>query len=232
MSAHYVVSDAHFGAAPPEDEERFLAFCESLRGRADSLFVLGDLLDFWFEYGRAIPKHGFRALAELVHLRRGGTRVVYLAGNHDLRFRDFLGRELGIEAASQVSERLDGSRVWMSHGDEVDHRAVPALFRRLMRSRINNLLYSFVHPDVGIGFASWVASRSRARGQDDFLRGVMARHASRKLAEGYDIVVTGHLHVPELVRLDGGWYLRTAWCRGCTYGVIRDGVPALERFRA
>ncbi len=232
MSAHYVVSNAHLGAAPRGTEERLLAFIDTIRGSADSLYILGDLLDFWFEYGRAIPKHGFRVLAELVHLRRAGTRVVYLAGNHDLRFRDFLSRELGIEAATVLDVRLDGRRVWMSHGDEVDSRPIPALFRRLMRSRINNLLYSFVHPDVGIGFASWIARRSRARGQDDFLREEMARYAESRIAEGFDIVVTGHLHVPELRRLGDGYYLRTAWLHDCSYGVIRDGVPALERFEA
>ncbi len=99
MSAHYFVSDAHLGAAPADAEKRLVAFLQSIQGQADSLYILGDLFDFWFEYGRAIPKHGFRVLAKLARLRETGTRIVYIAGNHDIRFTDFFRRELDIETA-------------------------------------------------------------------------------------------------------------------------------------
>jgi len=230
LSEHYFVSDAHLGAAPPESEARLLRFLETLHGRADSLYIVGDLFDFWFEYGRAIPKHGFRVLAELARLKKEGTRIVYVAGNHDFRFRDFFGRELGIETAESVSHVVDGLRVWVGHGDDIDQRFMSRLFRRLMRSRLNNFLYSFVHPDIGIGFANWVARQSRARGPDDQLRGRMARVAEARLAEGYDLVVMGHLHVPERRELDNGLYLNTGdWLTHFSYGVLRDGTVALER---
>ncbi len=232
MSAHYFVSDAHLGAAPAGAEERLLRFLESIRGRADSLYILGDLFDFWFEYGRAIPKHGFRVLAELVQLRKSGTAVVYLAGNHDLRFQEFFHRELGITTAFEWSGTIDGRRVWMKHGDEVDRRPVSMLFRRLMRSRLNRFLYSFVHPDLGIGFAGWVARRSRARGSDSGLREEMAGFAERKLAQGFDVVLLAHLHEPELRRFGEGVYVNTGdWLTHFSYGVMEDGEVSLRFFR-
>ncbi len=232
MSAHYFVSDAHLGAAPAGAEKKLVAFLRSIRGQADSLYILGDLFDFWFEYGRAIPKHGFRVLAGLARLRETGTRIVYIAGNHDIRFTDFFRRELDIETAPALVETIDGLRVFMRHGDEVDRRPVSLLFRRLMKSRLNNFLYSFVHPDIGIGFAAWVARRSRARGHDESLRTAMHEYARHRLADGHDVVMLGHVHYPELRKFPEGVYLNTGdWLDSFSYGVIRDGTVALEFYR-
>ncbi len=232
MSAHYFVSDAHLGASPPGTEERLLAFLRSIRGKADSLYILGDLFDFWFEYGSAIPKTGFRVLTELAKLGDAGTRIVYLSGNHDLRFRDFFSRELGIETALELEETIDGMRVWMKHGEEIDRRWLSVLFRRLMRSRLNNFLYSFIHPDVGIGFANRVAAGSRARGLDPGLRHEMRQFAEEKLRGGVDVAVMAHVHEPELLRTDCGIYVNTGdWLTHFSYAVIRDGEVKLEYFR-
>ena len=164
MSAHYFVSDAHIGGGNPDAEQRLFRFLESIRGKAESLYILGDLFEFWFEYGRAIPKPGFRALAELAELRRTGTRIGYLKGNHDFWFKDFWRRELGAEAADEMEVKLDGKRVFLAHGDRLDRAFVPQFFRILMRSRLNGWLYSLLHPDIGIGLANSVARMSRAEG--------------------------------------------------------------------
>ena len=100
-----------------------------------------------------------------------------------------------------------------------------------MRSRLNNFLYSFIHPDVGIGFANWVASRSRARGHDPRLKDKMRAFAEAKLHEGADVVMMAHVHLPELHRFDSGVYINTGdWLRHFSYAIIRDGEVALEQF--
>jgi len=231
LSAHYFISDAHLGAAPPESEARLARFLAGLEGRTDTLWVLGDLFDFWFEYGRAIPKHGFRVLAALGRLRQSGTAVTCLAGNHDLRFTGFFREQLGVETAVEARVELDGRRVLMRHGDEVDHRHLSRLFRILMRSRLNNALYGLIHPDLGIALAGWVTRRSRRRPPDATLADRMREHGRVCLREGNDIVILGHLHRPELTRLPEGVYLNTGdWLKNFSYGVMRDGEIALERF--
>jgi UDP-2,3-diacylglucosamine hydrolase len=161
LSAHYFVSDAHIGGGNPDAEQRLFRFLESIRGKAESLYILGDLFEFWFEYSRAIPKSGFRALAELSELSRTGTRIGYLKGNHDFWFKDFWRRELGAEAADELDITFDGKRVFLAHGDGLDRALVPQFFRVLMRSRLDGWLYSLLHPDVGIGLALAVARASR-----------------------------------------------------------------------
>ena len=231
MSAHYFVSDAHIGGGSPEAEQRLFRFLESIRGKAESLHILGDLFEFWFEYSQAIPKQGFRALAELAELRRTGTSIGYLKGNHDFWFKDFWRRELGAEAADEMDLRLDGKRVFLAHGDALDRAAVPRMFRVLMRSRFNGWLYSMLHPDLGIGLAQSIARASRADSTKPSLVDDMATFARNKLSVGFDIVILGHSHVPELRRMDGGAYLNVGdWLTHFTYGAIRDGVPSLEVF--
>jgi len=231
LSAHYFVSDAHIGGGSPDAEQRLFRFLESIRGRAESLYILGDLFEFWFEYGQAIPKPGFRALAELAELSRTGTRIGYLKGNHDFWFKDFWRRELGAEAADELDVVLDGKRVFLAHGDTLDRALVPRAFRALMRSRLNGWLYSLLHPDIGIGLALAVARASRVRGARPSLVEDMASFAEGKLASGFDIVIMGHSHVPEVRQLEGGVYVNVGdWLTNFTYGVIRDGVPSLEVF--
>jgi len=231
LSAHFFVSDAHIGGSSPEGEQRLFRFLESIRGKADTLYILGDLFEFWFEYGRAIPKPGFRALAELAELRRTGTRIGYLKGNHDFWFKDFWRRELGAEAADELDITLDGKRVFLAHGDALDRAAVPQIFRALMRSRLNGWLYSLLHPDVGIGLALAVARASRVKSAKPSLVEDMARFAVSKIESGFDIVIMGHSHVPEFRQLEHGAYLNVGdWMTHFTYGAIRDGVPSLEVF--
>jgi UDP-2,3-diacylglucosamine hydrolase len=231
LSAHYFVSDAHIGGGSTDAEQRLFRFLESIRGKAESLYILGDLFEFWFEYGQAIPKQGFRALAELAELRRTGTRIGYLKGNHDFWFKDFWRRELGAVAADELDVTLDGKRVYLAHGDIIDMALVPRIFRGLMRSRLNGWLYSLLHPDIGIGLAQAVARASRVTSAKPGLLEDMARFAEGKIKSGFDIVVMGHSHVPEVRQLGNGAYLNVGdWLTRFTYGVIRDGVPSLEVF--
>jgi UDP-2,3-diacylglucosamine hydrolase len=231
LSEHYFVSDAHIGGGSPEAEQRLYRFLESIRGRAESLYILGDLFEFWLEYGRAIPKLGFRALSELAELRRTGTRIAYLKGNHDFWFKDFWRRELGADAADELDVTVDGKRVFLAHGDALDRAAVPMFFRALMRNRFSGWLYSLLHPDVGIGLAHSVARISRAGSTKPSLVEDMAAFARSKLESGFDVVILGHSHVPELRQTGGGTYINVGdWLTHFTYGLVRDGVPSLEVF--
>ncbi|MEO0082661.1 MAG: UDP-2,3-diacylglucosamine diphosphatase [candidate division WOR-3 bacterium] len=231
LSAYYFIADAHLGAGTAEAEERLLCFLETVRSRANVLYVLGDLFDFGFEYRRVIPKCGVKILAELSRLRRDGTRVVYLPGNHDFRFGTFLCQEVEVPAGKNLEQEIDGLRVWMGHGDELEQRPVSVLFRSFSRSRTAHWLYSLLHPDVGVSLADWVARRSRERQADEKLRERMAEFAKTKLGDGFDVVVLAHSHLPELRRYGSGIYLNIGdWLENFTYGVISNRAVALERF--
>ena len=63
-------SDVHLGLKvgdPAEREQRFVAWLRGLTlGKGDSLFLLGDIWDFWYEYKYVVPKDGVRVIAALL----------------------------------------------------------------------------------------------------------------------------------------------------------------------
>jgi len=87
----------------------------------DTLFLVGDLIDGWRLKRRWYwPEAHTAVLHEILRKVDGGTRVVYVPGNHDEACRDFCGRSLaGIEIAREaVHETADGKRLLVIHGDQ------------------------------------------------------------------------------------------------------------------
>ena len=232
MSRHFFISDAHLGSRTQGAARRLAEFLDGIRNRADSIYILGDLFEFWFEYYRVVPGAGLGILAQLAELRRAGTRVVFLRGNHDVWYKGVLKREFGFEGFyDELSELVDGKRVFLLHGDALDRQLVPRLFWSLMRSRVNASLFSILHPDIGIGLARWIARRSRERGAKPVLVAAMRDFARSRIKEGFDIVIMGHSHIPEILELNNGVYLNIGdWLKNFTYGLIENGRVSLERF--
>jgi UDP-2,3-diacylglucosamine pyrophosphatase LpxH len=89
----------------------------------DTLFLVGDIIDGWRLRRRWYwPDAHTAVLHEILRKVDGGTRVVYVPGNHDEAFRDFCGRSLaGIEIAREaVHETADGKCLLVVHGDQFD----------------------------------------------------------------------------------------------------------------
>ncbi len=70
--ATYFVSDLHFGLLDKEQENlrerNFVEFLKFCNNKADKLFILGDLFDYWFEYKRVVQKGYFRTFTALQNL--------------------------------------------------------------------------------------------------------------------------------------------------------------------
>ncbi|MFL5494810.1 MAG: UDP-2,3-diacylglucosamine diphosphatase, partial [Gemmatimonadales bacterium] len=146
-----VVSDAHLGVAPPDVEERLLAFLEDVPALGDCLLVNGDLFDFWYSYSRVIPRRGFRVAAALAALGRR-LPIVMVGGNHDRWGGDFWARETGIRyEPSSASFEVGHRRVLAIHGDGLDEPGFrAALLHRLINHPITAAVYRSIHPDLGL----------------------------------------------------------------------------------
>ena len=73
----YFIADAHLGQGSESSnrarERDLLAFLDRVGGEGAALYVVGDLFDFWFEYGHAIPKRFVRVLTALAALARAAS---------------------------------------------------------------------------------------------------------------------------------------------------------------
>lgn len=234
MSAEvaYFFSDAHLGG----DSERLEAprrarlhhFLSGLEGRATSLYVVGDLFDFWFEYGTTIPTRYFETLCALKRARESGVEITYLTGNHDFWLGKFITEELGIRVREgALSLTLQGRRVWVHHGDgliggDLGYR----MLKKVLRNRVCVALYRWLHPDLGIPLAHRVSKLSRGSREGRPLDGERLRReiAEPRFAEGYDAVLIGHFHHAYEHRENGrDFFVLGDWIDDFTYAVLEEG---------
>lgn len=233
----FFFSDVHLGLGTREEERAkediLLRFLRSVLPRADRLFILGDLFDFWFEYRTVIPKGFHRTLAALQEFTEGGVPVEYLAGNHDFWMGNFFEEELGLVVRRDPYETvLEGKRLYLHHGDglaqkDLGYRAI----KPVLRNRGAIALYRWLHPDLGVPLARGSSRTSRAyTSQKDFGEGEgMAAFARRRIEEGAEIVVMGHRHLPVAERIGTGLYVNLGdWITHRTYGLFEDGDMTLQ----
>ena len=235
----YFISDVHLGlggrAEERAKEDLLLGFLDHALPTASGLVIVGDLFDFWFEYGTVIPKGFHRTLTALQKYTDTGVPVHYLAGNHDFWMDDFFPAELGVHVYSgPVELLLGGKRVFLHHGDGLAPNDLGyRLIKPVLRHRWSIRLYRWLHPDIGVPLARGSSQSSREyTSRKKFGEGEgMAAFAAGKIRSGVDIVVMGHRHTPELVVMGEGTYVNLGdWITHRTYGVLRDGVITLQRW--
>ncbi len=215
--AMYLFSDAHLGAEGPDDEARKVAqiarLCELVKADGDRLVILGDLFDFWFEYRHVMPKEHMEVLFMLRELVQQGVRIDYVSGNHDFWMGDFFTDQLGIHVHRDTYEtEYAGKRLHLTHGDGLS----PSdrgyhLLKRILRNRFNIWLYRKLPPDWAIPLARKVSHNSRQRSATTDMSFTVdyENYAEAKLAEGFDIVAIGHIHLPVLREFPKGVYVNT-----------------------
>ncbi len=235
----YFISDAHLGiddyAAEEARRDRLLAFLRSLRGRTRQLYIVGDLFDFWFEYRSVVPRQHYTVLHELSSLVESGTRIVYLAGNHDFWLGTFLDEQVGVETtAGPLTVTHHGRRIYIAHGHGLITRDRGyRIVSKVLHSCLSIRLFQMIHPDCGFAIGRLVSRMSRRHGKPTAWdpRETYQELAFSLLDDGYDIVVFGHIHCPTLQHRGEKVYINLGdWLRHDTYGVLRDGRMSLEKY--
>jgi len=233
----YVFSDAHLGSATEDKEKQKIAnirrFFEIVKTDGDRLVILGDLFDFWFEYKHAIPKEHHETLVMLTELVQHGVRVDYVSGNHDFWMDDFFQRHIGVTVhRDQLEFEYDGVKFHLIHGDGLAAADWGYRFlKRILRNRFNIWLYRKLPPDWAIPLAKAVSGSSReytSRRDHTFAPDYEA-YARRKLAEGFNAVVIGHLHIPVEKEFPEGVYINTGdFIHHFSYARLESGTLKLR----
>ena len=89
----YFISDLHLGASylpRRESEARVVRFLEQIADDATQLYLLGDILDYWYEYRHVVPRGFVRFFGALARLADSGVKITWLTGNHDIWLFDYL----------------------------------------------------------------------------------------------------------------------------------------------
>jgi len=205
------VSDIHLGAKyiadPHGHERRVVDFLRREGSDADHIYMLGDILDYWFEYHDVVPRGFIRFFGELAALSDSGVKITWMTGNHDIWLFDYLRAELNIEVidAPYIQRAIAGHNFILAHGDRIGQTSVGFRFIcSLFRNRVCQRLYAAIHPRLTVPFAkAWSKSSRSVKGRNDEIS--QKSHIDRivenvdSLASAYpgtDYFVMGHHHFP------------------------------------
>lgn len=242
----YFLSDFHLGARyfeePRETERRVVDFLDSIKGDAKEVYLLGDILDYWFEYRYVVPRGFTRFFGKIAELTDLGVKVYWFIGNHDIWIFDYLPNELGVEVIDgEMTKEIDGKVFFLAHGDGVGKQ--PRSFRvlrSLFRNRLCQKLYSAIHPRWTIPFAlSW--SNSSRKGDDEYPEYKGEENEFLEIfANDYlkshkvDYFVFGHRHIMLDKKLQGGATLVVLgdWLHYCSYAVWDGNNLALKSLQS
>lgn len=243
---YYFASDVHLGAGDEHTsrrtERRFVEWLDMVSSDAEAIFLVGDIFDFWFEYGKVIPKGFTRTLGKFSELTDRGIKIYFFIGNHDMWCRDYLAKECGVEIIfSPRLITLAGKKIFIAHGDNMNIKNLPML--RLMntcfRSKTLRILFSWlIHPDLALRFGHWWSGESRKSHSKDHITaeslGFLIDYARdyKKANPQTDYILFGHMHYPYDYR-DGELRVlfMSNWEHTPTYATLdSEGIFSLKTF--
>lgn len=205
----FFLSDFHLGvpdaASSLQREKLIISFLESVRSEAHSIFFVGDMFDFWYEYKKVVPKGHVRILGKLAELSDAGIALYFFVGNHDMWMRGYFEKELNIPVYFEPKTfEWNGKRFFIGHGDGLGPGdSGYKLMKKVFRNRMSQLLFGMLHPSWGIGLANFFSRKSRQKtgSSDDVFLGeenewlvIFSKQVLAK--EHYDYFIFGHRHLP------------------------------------
>jgi len=182
-----------------------------------------------------VPKGYYKLFTKISELVDRGITINYIAGNHDFWKGNFFKEEFGIDICHTHLEReIDGNKFYIHHGDGFAHKDLGyRIIKKILRNDISQMLYSLIHPDIGIRIAKGTSesSRNHTDSKDYTEQDGMKEHAFNMIGKGFDYVIMGHRHQPQLLRHDKGTYVNLGdWIEYFTYGVFRNNEFELKKF--
>jgi len=243
----YFISDLHLGARylsdPREAECRVVRFLDSIAADATHLFLLGDILDYWYEYRSVVPRGYVRFFAALARLADAGVQLTWMTGNHDVWLFDYLRDEIGLTVAHEpIVVNLAGRTLFMSHGDDVGK--IPFRYRFMkacFTSRVCQTLYAAVHPRWTMAVATGWSTSNRTHRKPEVTQQMAAQNAAAvtEFATAHHqqhpevwAYVFGHLHIADVREIDPDCHILWLgdWINKFTYAVLDEHGMSLRKW--
>jgi UDP-2,3-diacylglucosamine hydrolase len=112
------ISDLHLSPGRPEVVALFRRFLGGPARRAESLFILGDLFEYWAGDDDLADGFNSEMVAALAATAGAGTRVHFMHGNRDFLVGDAFAAAAALTLLPDPYETtLHGIRTLLSHGD-------------------------------------------------------------------------------------------------------------------
>ena len=239
------ISDLHLSEDEPANVDAFLGFLQGPARAAASLFILGDLFEYWAGDDDLATPFNARIATAIRELADAGTAVFFMTGNRDLlagpAFADAIGATL-LEDPARVrfGNGVDAPTLLLAHGDALctDDLAYQA-YRRQVRDPVWQAGFLAQPLAARKAFIASLRQKSEAAKAEKSMEimDVNADAVAALLREhGYPTLVHGHTHRPAChqLRIDGhdcvrhvlsDWRGAASWLAFDGAQLTRDGTP-------
>lgn len=200
-----VISDVHLGTYGCQAEE-LNSYLKSIKPQI--LVLNGDIIDAWQFKKYYFPESHIKVVRRILKMMMQGTQVYYLTGNHDEVLRRFSEMEMGnFQLRDKLLLEIDGKKVWFFHGDIFDVTMRYSKFIAKMGGfgydlliMINSLV-NFISAKLGYGKLSLSKRiKDKVKGAIKFISDFELTATELAIENGYDYVVCGHIHRPNIHR--------------------------------
>jgi len=230
------LSDVHLGCKDCQ-ADYLLHFLQ--HSQAKTIYLLGDIVDLW-----AMRKQVHWDLSQNAIIRclldkaEHGVELVYIPGNHDEALRLYAGKHFGnIRIALRGSHTTaQGKKLLLLHGDEFDKEVNFGRLQAWLGDNLYDLLLFLnrwcnrLRRLTGGGYFSLAAYiNSKVPGARNALARDRQAAVAKARRSGFDGVVCGHIHHPEISLHQGIIYCNDGdWIDSCTALIEQhDGTLAL-----
>jgi UDP-2,3-diacylglucosamine pyrophosphatase LpxH len=218
------ISDIHLGTKGCQSEVLldFLRYTES-----EYLYLVGDIIDLWrMKRSWSWRQSHNDVIQKLLRKARKGTKVMFIPGNHDEMFREFLNVSFGqIEIRPEhIHVTKDGRKFLVIHGDEFDAVVAYARWLAVLGDWSYNALLSintvFNNIRRRLGYPYWSLSaylKQKAKRAVEFIGRFETALATEAAKRGVDGVICGHIHKAEMRQIGDVLYCNDGdWVESCT----------------
>ena len=198
-----VLSDIHLGTYGCQSKE-LLNYMNSIKPKM--VVLNGDIIDMWQFSKRYWPKSHMQVVHKIINWVSKGVKVYYITGNHDEMLRKFEGFKMGkLSIENKLVLNLDGKKTWIFHGDVFDVTMQHSKWLTRLGSHGYDLLIlinafcNWVSVKMGKGKISLSKNiKNSVKSAVKFINDFEKTAADIAISNGYDYVLCGHIHQPEM----------------------------------
>jgi UDP-2,3-diacylglucosamine pyrophosphatase LpxH len=198
-----VLSDIHLGTYGCHAHE-LLQYLKSIKPKA--VVLNGDIIDIWQFSKRYWPATHMMVVKHITGLIAKNVPVYFIPGNHDEMLRKFKGFQLGsMKICNKLSLKINGEKLWIFHGDVFDvvmqHSKWLAKLGAVgydMLILINRMV-NYFSLKMGRGKISLSKKvKNSVKSAVKFINKFEDTVCEIAAENGYDKVICGHIHHPEI----------------------------------
>jgi len=221
------ISDVHLGTKDCKAEQ-LVSFLKN--NDCETLYLVGDIIDAWkIQQNRLKWKQSHTDVIRcILKQAKQGTRVVYVAGNHDEFLRPMIPYNVTfgrIEICNQTTHySADGKQYLVVHGDLFDGITRLAPWISFLGDRAYDFIlgvnsrFNWMRHRLGFGY--WSLSKflkRRVKKAVDFMFQFEKTISDYAKKRKFDGVICGHIHHAEIKEINGIIYMNDGdWVESCT----------------